>query len=188
MIKPGSHNLSNMYVGLIGAIVSMLVAFVLTMIFWKDEDEELDNEIAQPIKGKTVDLAAVRDQAFNSGAMGQGIAIEPIEGKVYSPVNGEIELVFPTHHAIGIKADNGAEILIHIGMDTVKLQGKYFTPHVKKGDRVKKGQLIEEFDIDQIKKAGYSVITPVVITNSNQFKKIKEKALTGNGFLRVEPK
>ena len=73
-------------------------------------------------------------------------------------------------------------------MDTVKLQGKYFTPHVKKGDRVKKGQLIEEFDIDQIKKAGYSVITPVVITNSNQFKKIKEKALTGNGFLRVEPK
>lgn len=188
MIKPGSHNLSNMCVGLIGAIASMLIAFVLTTIFWKDEDEELDNEIAQPIKGKAVDLAAVKDQAFNSGAMGQGIAIEPIEGKVYSPVNGEIELVFPTHHAIGIKADNGAEILIHIGMDTVKLQGKYFTPHVKKGDKVKKGQLIEEFDIDQIKKAGYSVLTPVVITNSNQFKKIEEKALTGNGFLSVEPK
>lgn len=188
MIKPGSHNLSNMYVGLIGALGSMVIAFVLTMIFYKEKVKKTDDNIAQPIKGKVVDIAAVPDVAFNSGAMGKGLAIEPTEGKVYSPVDGTIQILFPTYHAIGIKADNGAEILIHIGMDTVKLNGKYFTPYIKKGDRVKKGQLLEEFDIDKIKKAGYLVITPVIITNSSDFAEIEDEGLSGKGFIKVKPK
>lgn len=188
MIKPGSHDLSNMYVGLIGALGSMVIAFVLTLIFCKARDTQVDEKIAQPVKGKVIDLAGVPDAAFNSGAMGKGLAIKPSEGKVYSPVNGIIETLFPTYHAIGIKADNGAEILIHIGIDTVKLQGKYFTPHIKQGDRVKKGQLLEEFDMNKIEQAGFSIITPVIVTNTNEFADVKDNGLHGNGFLEIVPK
>lgn len=188
MIKPGSNNLTNMYIGLVGAIGSMILAFVLTLIFYKEKVNEKDNSIAQPIKGKVVNLNEVPDAAFSSGALGKGLAIEPSEGEVYSPVNGSIQILFPTHHAIGIKAENGAEILIHIGMDTVKLNGKYFEPLVKQGDHVKKGQLIEKFDVNQIKKAGYPTVTPVIITNSNDFKEVKSDELKDNKFLEVIPK
>ena len=109
------------------------------------------------------------DEAFSDGILGKGVAILPIEGKVVAPVDGVISTLFPTGHAIGIKADFGGDILIHIGMDTVNLNGKYFTSKVNQGDRGKQGQELIEFDIDEIQKSGYSILTPVIITNSDDY-------------------
>lgn len=106
---------------------------------------------------------------FSSQAIGQGIAIVPTEGKVYSPANGTVTALFSTGHAIGITTDQGAEIIIHIGMDTVQLDGKGFTPVIQQGDSVRTGDLLIEFDIDFIRESGYSLDTPVVITNSETY-------------------
>ena len=131
--------------------------------------------IYSPIKGKIVKLENVLDEAFSSGAVGKGIAIEPSEdGKVFAPFDGVIETAFPTKHAIGLTSDKGAEILIHIGMDTVKLDGKYFTSHIEEGQKIKKGDLLMEFDTEKIKEAGYSAITPIVITNFENYGDIEE--------------
>ena len=131
--------------------------------------------IYSPIKGKIVKLENVLDEAFSSGAVGKGIAIEPSEdGKVFAPFDGVIETAFPTKHAIGLTSDKGAEILIHIGMDTVKLDGKYFTSHIEEGQKIKKGDLLMEFDTEKIKEAGYSAITPIVITNFENYGNIEE--------------
>ena len=131
--------------------------------------------IYSPIKGKIVKLENVLDEAFSSGAVGKGIAIEPSEdGKVFAPFDGVIETAFPTKHAIGLTSDKGAEILIHIGMDTVKLDGKYFTSHIEEGQKIKKGDLLMEFDTEKIKEAKYSVITPIVITNFENYGDIEE--------------
>ncbi|KHF27672.1 PTS system beta-glucoside-specific EIIBCA component [Anoxybacillus sp. BCO1] len=126
-----------------------------------------------PLKGDVIPLSNIEDGAFSSEAMGKGVAIEPMEGKVISPVNGVVTALFQTKHAICITSDEGLEILIHIGMDTVKLEGQYFTAYVKQGDVVKIGDLLVEFDINKIKEAGYEVITPIVITNSEKFLEIK---------------
>ena len=115
----------------------------------------------------------VPDPVFSSGALGQGIAVEPTEGKVFAPADAEVTTMFPTGHAIGLKTGKGTEILIHIGMDTVEMEGKGFTVHVAQGDKVKKGQLLIEFDIDAIKKAGHPIITPVIVTNSANYKEVK---------------
>jgi PTS system beta-glucosides-specific IIC component len=101
--------------------------------------------------------------------MGKGVAIEPAEGKVYAPADGEISTFFPTGHAIGITTDSGVEILIHVGMDTVEMNGDGFTPKKKQGDRVKQGELMLEFDIAKIKAAGHPVTTPVIITNTDDY-------------------
>ena len=131
--------------------------------------------IYSPIKGKIVKLENVLDEAFSSGAVGKGIAIEPSEdGKVFAPFDGVIETAFPTKHAIGLTSDKGVEILIHIGMDTVKLDGKYFTSHIEEGQKIKKGDLLMEFDTEKIKEAGYSAITPIVITNFENYGDIEE--------------
>ncbi|MDZ7836433.1 MAG: PTS glucose transporter subunit IIA [Alkalibacterium sp.] len=114
-------------------------------------------------------LSEVNDEAFSSGAMGKGIAIEPLDGKVVSPVTGTVSALFPTNHAIGLKSDEGVEVLIHIGMDTVQLDGKGFTAHVKVGDQVNAGQLLIECDLDVIRDAGFSTITPVIVTNSDEY-------------------
>ncbi|WP_041556055.1 beta-glucoside-specific PTS transporter subunit IIABC [Carnobacterium sp. 17-4] len=127
------------------------------------------DSIVSPLKGSVVPLSDVQDEAFSSGAMGKGLAIDPTEGKLVSPVNGIVTMLFPTSHAIGITSTEGTEILIHIGMDTVQLDGEGFTPHVKQGDQVIKGQLLIEFDVEKIINAGYSVITPIVITNSQNY-------------------
>lgn len=134
-----------------------------------DEVYIVKDTIESPLKGSVVTLSDVQDEAFSSGAMGKGIAIDPVEGKLVSPVSGEITMIFPTSHAVGITSDEGTEILIHIGMDTVKMNEEGFIPHVKQGDRVIKGQLLIEFDIFKIQDAGYSVITPIVITNSKDY-------------------
>ena len=169
--------------GFYGAIISIVVGFLagfIMMFFTKLEDEETKQEIteallvkqeilASPLKGEVKPLSEVKDEAFSKGALGKGIAIEPTEGKVISPVDGVLTTFFPTGHALGITSDNGAEILIHVGMDTVQLEGKYFTPKAKQGDIVKVGDVLLEFDIKAIKEEGHSVITPVIITNSNNY-------------------
>ena len=124
--------------------------------------------------GKVVSLDKVEDAVFSQGVLGKGVAIEPTEGKVVAPEDGVLATLFPTYHALGITTDAGAELLIHIGMDTVQLEGKHFTPKVKQGDVVKKGQTLMEFDIEAIKKGGYSLTTPVVITNSDAYAEVME--------------
>ena len=123
-------------------------------------------------KGRTVPLDEVDDEAFSGKILGDGLAITPEEGKLFSPCDGRVETVFDTKHAINLVSSTGAEILLHIGIDTVKLGGKYFTAHVKNGDEVKRGDLLISFDIRGIKKAGYKTTTPMVICNSDDFSAI----------------
>lgn len=131
---------------------------------------ELQSEtIKSPLAGKTVALADVADEVFASGAMGQGIPIDPSQGEIVAPTAGEVKILFPTKHAIGFVTENGAELLIHIGMNTVELNGQYFTAHVAQGDYVKAGQKLVSFDVAAIQAAGYPVVTPVIVTNSPQY-------------------
>ncbi|WP_455505114.1 beta-glucoside-specific PTS transporter subunit IIABC [Clostridium sp.] len=133
-------------------------------------DSEEGLEVVSPINGTIMMLADVKDDAFSSEALGKGIAIVPTEGKLFSPIDGVVEAVFPTGHAIGLKTDNGAEILIHIGFNTVDLNGRYFDVRVKNGQAIKKGELLVEFDIDKIRNEGYDLTTPVLITNYDIFR------------------
>jgi PTS system beta-glucosides-specific IIC component len=176
---------SGFYGSIICVIASFLIGFVL-MFFTKLEDEQDVKEtksesslvkqevVISPLKGEVKPLSEVQDEAFSKGALGKGIAIEPTEGKVIAPVDGVLTTFFPTCHALGITSDNGAEILIHVGMDTVQLEGKHFTPKAKQGDTVKAGDVLLEFDIKAIKAEGYSVITPVIITNSDSYLDVVE--------------
>lgn len=122
--------------------------------------------VHSPISGTAVPLSEVPDPAFAAEAMGKGIAIEPAEGRVVAPFDGTITVAFKKKHALSVVSDNGAEILIHVGIDTVKLGGQYFTSHIKEGDRVSKGQLLLEFDVDKIRAAGFPTVTPVIVTNT----------------------
>ncbi|MFT9487361.1 MAG: PTS beta-glucoside transporter subunit IIBCA [Tepidibacillus sp.] len=176
--------------GFMGLIIGIVVAFVvsatLTYILGfedpveldepikapKETKEKSDEKVFSPLDGKVIALSKVPDSAFSSEAMGKGIAIEPKSGRVVSPVNGTVSVAFKTKHAIGLVSDHGAEILIHVGIDTVQLEGKYFTFHVKQGDQVKVGDLLVEFDIDKIKEAGYEVVTPIIVTNSANYKEV----------------
>ena len=125
--------------------------------------------ISSPLNGTLIPLNEVDDPVFGGGAMGRGAAVKNPEGKVYSPFDGEITVFFPTHHAIGLKSNDGIELLIHVGMDTVKLNGECFSPKAEAGDKVKRGQLLLEFDPKGITKAGYQTTTPVVVTNHQDF-------------------
>ncbi|MDZ4993715.1 PTS beta-glucoside transporter subunit IIABC [Clostridium perfringens] len=180
-----------------GALIAMVVAFVfgfllVWLVGFKDENlnggdknkqdnkevkqESLTNQevIISPLKGEVTELSKVEDEAFSTGLLGKGIAIKPVEGKVVAPAGGVVTTFFPTGHALGITTDNGTEILIHVGMDTVQLEGKYFTPRVKQGDKIKAGDVLLEFDINKIKESGFSTITPVIITNSDKYLDIIE--------------
>ena len=126
-------------------------------------------KISSPLNGTLIPLNQIDDPVFGSGAMGRGVAVKDPEGKVYSPFDGEITVFFPTKHAIGLKSNDGIELLIHVGMDTVKLNGEGFTAKADVGDKVKRGQLLLEFDSNVIKKAGYPTTTPVVVTNHTEF-------------------
>lgn len=128
--------------------------------------------ICSPIKGEMIPLSQVEDDVFSSEMMGKGMAVKPEEGKVYAPVNGKVASVFDTKHAICIEAENGAELLIHVGMDTVELGGKYFDVHVKDGDTIRIGDLLLDFDREAIEKSGYKTVTPVIVTNTDAFKEI----------------
>ena len=115
------------------------------------------------------ELSQATDPVFAQGVMGQGVLIEPSQGELLAPVDGIVSVLFPTKHAVGIVSDQGVEMLMHIGMDTVNLEGKGFTAHVSQGDRVKAGDKLISFDIDLIKDAGYVTETPVIITNQDQY-------------------
>lgn len=117
------------------------------------------------LTGTIRELSEVSDPTFSTGALGPGVAIEPTEGKLYAPADGVLTVAFPTGHAVGIRTDEGLELLIHIGFDTVELDGQHFDIKVAKGDLVKRGDLLVEFDIEQIRQAGYEVTTPLVATN-----------------------
>lgn len=138
----------------------------------KSEGIVAAEELYSPLKGKVKALSEVNDAVFSAGIMGKGAAIQPEEGKVVSPVSGQITTIFKTKHAIGITSDNGAEILIHVGIDTVQLDGKYFTAHVKDGDFVKAGDTLVTFDMEAIQAEGYDLITPVIVTNQDRYQSI----------------
>lgn len=177
---------------LIASVVGLVLGF-LAMLFVKLDPSDMEDDsankgpsqnsqntlvkqevISSPLKGKLTELKNVEDKAFACGALGKGIAIMPTEGKVVAPADGVLTTFFPTGHAMGITTNNGAEILIHVGMDTVKLEGKHFTLKAKQGDTIKKGQTLLEFDINAIEKEGYSLITPVIVTNSDNYLDIVE--------------
>ncbi|MED0992988.1 beta-glucoside-specific PTS transporter subunit IIABC [Bacillus nitratireducens] len=193
MIEPDGA-MGNLIVAVIGIVISMVVAFILTMIVYKDketvyagvnepqievsQDEKksrLEKEIIEsPIKGEVLQLKDIEDAAFSSGVLGNGVAIVPTEGVVEAPVNGEVTALFPSLHAIGIISDNGVQILIHVGLNTVQLEGKGFKSYVQQGDKVRKGQRLLDFNIEEIEQAGYSVVTPIVITNSADYLEVAE--------------
>ena len=125
--------------------------------------------LGAPVKGKAVDLKEVNDPTFSTGMLGQGVAIIPSEGKIYAPADGEIAMVFDTLHAVSMTADNGVEILVHVGLDTVELKGEGFEGHVKAGDKVKKGDLLLTVYLDAVKEAGYDTITPMLVCNTDDY-------------------
>ncbi len=128
-----------------------------------------DIRLSSPLNGKMVPLQDIKDPVFSSGAMGRGMAVAEPDGKVYAPFDGEITVFFETKHAIGLKSEDGVELLIHVGMDTVELKGECFTAKAQQGEKVKRGQLLLEFDPEGIKKAGFEVTTPVVVTNHTEY-------------------
>ncbi len=175
-------NATGMIVSLIAGAVSLVVGFVLTMIFYKTNDQQVENKevtkleeetILAPIKGEVKPIEESSDAAFASGALGKGVVILPEEGKVYAPVTGTVTVLFPSLHAIGITSDAGVELLIHIGINTVQLNGEGFTAHIKQGNQIKQGQLLVEFDMNKIKEAGYTLETPVLVTNYADLKEVK---------------
>lgn len=137
-------------------------------IFGKAE-EKSDKAIYAPLAGQVVPVSEVPDPTFSAGMLGNGIAIIPTDGKVCAPCNAMVDMMFTTGHAVSLVADNGAEILIHVGLETVGLQGKSFTVHVQNGQKVKKGQLMIEVDLESVKAAGLNTITPVLVSNSDDF-------------------
>lgn len=171
---------SGLVAALICGAVSMLVGFLLAFFFGKKEDNKVieavkanEETIVAPIEGTIKPVEGSSDAAFASGALGKGVVIIPSDGKVYAPVSGTVTVLFPSLHAIGITSDSGVELLIHIGINTVQLDGKGYTAHIKQGDHVECGQLLVEFDMDYITSEGYSLETPVLVTNYNDLKEIK---------------
>ncbi len=174
-------------------VIAFGVSFALTWIFgYKNEEPEVKIEktevketkettdtdstlplLYSPLEGKAVPLNQIKDPTFASGVLGKGMAVIPAKGEVTAPCDATVETVFDTKHAIGLTGDNGAELLIHVGMDTVQLKGEYFTAHVKDGDHVKKGQLLLTFDMEKIKEAGYEITTPFIVTNSDAYSDVK---------------
>ena len=160
---------------LIGIAMAFFLAAILTYILGFEDEEVTDEltdsnkkdlELLSCVKGEMIPLEDVKDPVFSSKTMGDGIAIIPEEGVITSPVDGSIEVAFPTGHAVGIKADNNLELLIHVGINTVELNGEHFKMLVKQGDKVKKGQELIKFDIDAIKAKGYDTTTMLLVTNN----------------------
>lgn len=190
----GEKGIKNMIFGIIMIVVSFIAAFILTFIIGfediepeenekkapvKEAEDAADNkglvnrlEIAAPITGVVKKIEEVPDKTFADKILGEGAAILPEEGKIFSPVNGVVANIMDSKHGIMLQSDDGIEVLIHVGLETVNLNGKYFKAHVTNGAKVKKGDLLVEFDMDAISKAGYPLITPVVVTNSDDYIKV----------------
>ena len=193
---------------ILGVLLSSGLACMLSYFFGVSKpkkEEEIKNsetnsisdvkkyteEIYAPIEGQLISLQEVPDSTFASECMGKGIAIIPDQGKVFAPFDGTVSLVFPTKHAIGLTSQNGTEVLIHIGLDTVELDGKYFDVHVQAGDTIQKGQLLVDFDLEKISEK-YPVTTPIIITNTDRFAEIKNSdhkhCVKGDVILKVTSK
>ena len=233
MMNPDG-TMGNIIVAFAGIGITMVIAFALTMIFYKDKEpaavaddaanvsaaeagastanvseanasaaeesgvsartnhatDKKEMVIASPLKGTVVNLSDVQDEAFSSAALGKGAAVMPAEGVIYAPADGTISAFFPTGHAIGMTTTDGVELLIHVGMDTVQLEGKGFTPLAKAGDVVKKGQKLLEFDMDLITKAGFSMVTPVLVANTAEYAAVipvnKENVSAGDALIYVQ--
>ncbi len=127
------------------------------------------DQLCAPVAGEAVPVSVVPDPTFSEGMLGDGIAINPTDGKIYAPCDATVDMMFTTGHAVSLVADFGAEILIHVGLETVSLEGKHFTVHAKNGDKVKKGQLLIDVDLDAIKAEGFNPITPMLVCNSSEF-------------------
>lgn len=137
------------------------------------ENGEFSNRLSACVKGKAIPLSEVKDEVFSSEALGKGCGFLPEGGEIYAPEDGRVEMVFPTKHAIGLKTKGGAEVLIHIGINTVELNGEGFDYFVKQGDKVSKGQLLEKFDLEAVKSKGYDTTVIVVVTNSDEYRRIE---------------
>jgi PTS system beta-glucosides-specific IIC component len=201
----GGDTLSSFYFACIGAAISVVIAFVISFVLYKEAEEiEEINDLQQaqtnqrerqtemllaPIEGEVVSLKEVNDPTFSEEILGKGAAIIPVGNQVVSPVDGVIASIFDSKHAIAIESEAGAEILIHVGLDTVKLAGKHFETFKKVGDTVKKGDLILKFDGQQIKEAGFDLITPIIITNHEHYQSVEMKAgkvQEGQAFLEIK--
>ncbi len=187
--------LNNALTYIIMFVIAFGLAFVLTWMFgYKDEEKEEpkkeeiavkesnandntakkdDCVLGSPLEGEAIELSQVKDEIFASGVLGKGMAIIPAKGEVIAPCDAKVETVIDTKHAVGLKSDDGAEMLIHVGVNTVELAGKYYTVHVKAGDHVKAGQKLISFDMEKIAEAGYDMTTPMIIINSDDYKEVK---------------
>ena len=206
-IPQDTQDMSGLIAAAIGTAVAFGAAFVLTFVLrFQDQPNPADTDtekskvsapsttnervvLSSPLAGRVVPLNEVKDQVFSSGAMGKGIAIDPANGTLVAPADGTITTLFPTGHAIGLTTTDGVEILMHIGMDTVELEGKGFEIFVKQEDQVKKGDLLVKFDLSLIKEAGYSTVTPIVVTNTPNYLDVldmnQEDVLQGEDFLAI---
>ncbi len=180
----GNGNMIMLGLGLAAAIV---IPFVLVVLFLKEPAEaeateapgaDAANDVAvlAPVDGTVIPLSEVADAAFADGSLGQGVAIRPRSGAVYAPFDGTVVAAFPTGHAFGLRHADGTEVLIHIGLDTVKLGGQHFTVKVTNGERVSAGDLLVTFDGDAIEKAGYDLTTPVIVTNADLYPEVADAA------------
>lgn len=175
----GSTGMNNFFYACIGSVIAFCTAFLISYLLGVDEtpeDKKMEKEISTvinneilfaPLQGKSIPLTQVNDPLFSNGTMGKGAAIIPSDGKLYAPIDGTIRMVFETGHAIGMISEQGSEILIHVGMDTVELKGAHFHPKVTCDMHVKKGDVLLEFDLEAITKLGYDCTTPMIITNAN---------------------
>ncbi|MBM7687836.1 PTS beta-glucoside transporter subunit EIIBCA [Enterococcus ureilyticus] len=210
-IPQDTKDTSGLVAAVIGTAIAFVIAFVLTFILKFEDKPEAGSEVTtkntntnseaqnsnkndkivliSPLTGTIVALDKVEDQVFSSGALGKGIAIEPTVGELYAPANGEITTLFPTGHAVGITTEDGAEVLMHIGMDTVEMDGDGFEILVKQGDQIKQGDLLVKFDIEKIKAAGHPIVTPIVVTNSGDYLDVLDMdqtdVLHGEDFLAI---
>lgn len=182
------NNGKNLIWACIGLVIAVAVSFIATLLIYNDEKTDAledtadksattetpvteisECEIVSPMNGKVIPLTEVEDEVFSSGILGNGVAVLPEKGELYAPADGTVLTIAESKHSVAMVTDTGVELLMHVGMDTVKLNGKHYAVKVKNGDKVKKGQLLMKFDMDEIKKSGFDIITPIVVANSDKF-------------------
>ncbi|MNW46361.1 PTS system beta-glucoside-specific EIIBCA component [compost metagenome] len=203
MFDPNEPGTSNIMIAIIGVVFAMVVSFILTLLMFKDDKNisetketpvvpsksELNRRhiMFSPMEGEIVSIKEVKDEAFSQELLGRGVGIRPSKGELVAPFDGKVVTLFPTKHAVGLVSDEGMEVLIHIGFNTVRLKGKHFESFVQEGDIVKKGQKLVSFNIEEIEKAGYSVETPMIVTNTEAYLEVIEtqesKVNTGDTLL-----
>ncbi|KFN90304.1 PTS system beta-glucoside-specific IIBCA component [Tetragenococcus muriaticus PMC-11-5] len=196
---------------IIGTTIAFILAFILTLIFRfktslqsSTETEELSAEtsfdtktkteyfsLASPLEGEVMALTEVSDQVFASEALGKGVAIKPTLGKLYAPVDGKVTTLFSTGHALGMTSTEGVEVLMHIGLNTINLEGDGFTVAVQKEDFVRKGDLLITFDMEKIKEAGLTTLTPIIVTNTQDYLDVldmnQSEIVVGEDLLTIVP-